>query len=142
MGRLPQFWPTSSLPRAAQLPPWRRQAGPPCQPHDPSPVFSLCSTATDHAGPLPAARHPHSRDRRWPLNGRPGWSDLSSPPYHNRLRIRSRSLDVRQARLRPFPLRWSRRESRVRTSLSECYKNVSRYPPSPSLAGKQKKREG
>jgi hypothetical protein len=54
---------------------------------------SACAShaATDHAGPLPAARHSHSRDRRWPLTGRPGWSDLSSPPYRNRLRESGRA---------------------------------------------------
>jgi hypothetical protein len=97
---------------------------------------SACAghAATDHAGPLPAARHPHSRDRRWALTGRPGWSDLSSPPYRNRLRKSDRarwiSAELGYGR---FLSRWSRQESRVRTSLAGRYKNVSRYPPSPSL---------
>jgi hypothetical protein len=93
--------------------------------------FPLRHAATDHAGPLPAARHPHSRDRRWPLIGRPGWSDLSSPPYRNRLREsgRARWISAELGYTLCFLSRWSRQESRVRTSLAGRYKNVSRYPP-------------
>ena len=91
---------------------------------------SACAShaATDHAGPLPAARHSHSRDRRWPLTGRPGWSDLSSPPYRNRLREsgRARWISAELGYTLCFLSRWSRQESRVRTSLAGRYKNVSR----------------